>query len=202
MMECRLCQEPINKREDDLPSRCPRCREPLFERPGGPDLVSEGGRVDRGVCALHPENVAIGACKRCGNYYCPVCRTRWEDLLYCVSCVETLAIAESAKFKEKQGHGRQALFGFWLGVMAWACLLFMILCLIGASVNPNNPGLIVMAVLLGLGSILPSGIGIGQSFYAIRVRGARMLMATAGLVLCGLHLGAFLGLALGILFFT
>ena len=37
MLECRQCGEYIRGEAEKKAVRCPRCREPLFERPGGPE---------------------------------------------------------------------------------------------------------------------------------------------------------------------
>jgi hypothetical protein len=48
--------------------------------------------------------------------------------------------------------------------------------------------------LLMLGSTLPSAIGLGQGIAALRARGDHMILATLGLILCGLNVGVCIGL--------
>ena len=40
---------------------------------------------------------------------------------------------------------------------------------------------------------MPSALGLGQATTAVRVRGNHLIMATIGLLLCGLHIGAMIG---------
>lgn len=199
MRECRHCGEYLYEAEDKRSARCPACREPLFERPGGPSLISEGRHRDRGVCVLHAENAAAGTCKRCGNFYCSVCRTPWEERLLCLTCVEHLLGQEGAIAEGSKIHARQALLGLLCGLGAWACVLFGVLMLGLVTASPSGAGLAGLGAVLIVGSLVPAVLGIGQAATAIRVRGDRMIPATFGLILSGLHVGAFLGLVLALL---
>jgi hypothetical protein len=151
------------------------------------------------VCALHPENVAAGTCRRCGNFYCPVCRTPWEDRLLCLTCVEQLLGQEGAVAEESKVHDRQALLGLLCGLGAWACVLFGVMMLTIMSLSPNGASLAGLGLVLAVGSLLPAVLGVGQAAAAIRARGDRLILATFGLILSGLHVGAFLGLVLALL---
>ena len=55
-------------------------------------------------------------------------------------------------------------------------------------------GLVAFAGLLLLASPLPAVLGIGQGAAAIRARGDHMILATAGLLLSGLHVGVLVGM--------
>lgn len=54
-----------------------------------PAAAPSGAAAPAGTprCATHPESDAIGACTRCGSFFCPVCRG-WEHAQerYCVRC--------------------------------------------------------------------------------------------------------------------
>ena len=52
----------------------------------------------------------------------------------------------------------------------------------------------LVAIALIFASPLPSVLGLGQGIAALRARGDHMILATLGLVLCGLNVGVFIGL--------
>src|SRR5262249_7014964 len=135
MHECRHCGEYFEGDRDKLPARCPRCREPLFEKAGGPVLIEEQ-YPERGVCALHPGNVATGTCKRCGNFFCPVCRTRWQERMLCLACVERFLSAQERSPEERRSHGRQAILGCVLGFVAWGSLVGAVLLALPVAAAP------------------------------------------------------------------
>jgi hypothetical protein len=169
----------------------------LFERPGGPELVGPAGLPPgKGVCALHPGNVAIGACKRCGNLLCPVCRTRWHDKVVCLTCVERLLGNVEVSPEERAAHGRQALLGLVLGVSAWVLVALAALPILLGAGRQDRGNSLLLALMLLIGSLIPAILGLGQSAAAIRLRGPRLTLATSGLVVSGCHLGIFLGLIL------
>jgi hypothetical protein len=197
MLECRLCGEYVRGEAEQKVVRCPRCREPLFERPGGPDLAEPGTLPpDRSFCALHPGNISVGACKRCGNFFCPVCRTRWREQVLCLACVERLMGTEERHPEEHAAHNRQAVLGLLCGLGAWILVALAILSLLLATSRTNQVNGVILAGLLVLLSLVPAVLGLGQSAAAIRRRGQRLIVATAGLVLSGCHIGIFVGLLL------
>lgn len=195
MWECRHCGEFVRGQRDKLPARCPHCREPLFEKAGGPVLTDEQ-YPDRGICSLHPHNVAIGTCRRCGNFFCPVCRTRWHERILCVSCVERFLAGEEKQSEEQKAHSRQAILACVCGLGAWILLVLAVAAIIPAVASPTAIGLLVLALLLVISSFLAALLGLGQAVTAIRTRGQRMFAATSGLVLSGSYLGVCLGILL------
>jgi hypothetical protein len=195
MWECRHCGEFLQGERDRLPTRCPRCREPLFERAGGPVLVEEQ-YPEKGVCALHPGNVALGTCKRCGNFFCPVCRSRWQERTLCLACVERLLASGEKNPEERRGHGRQAVLGCILGLTAWVALVVAVLLVLPVVGNRGLEGLLVLSGLLILAAFLCALFGLGQAVTAIRTRGHRMFAATSGLILSSCFLGAIVGFLL------
>ena len=60
MIDCRYCGEHIRDDPEAVGARCPRCREPLHERGGGPRLADEPGvNPDAATCAVHVGNLAL-----------------------------------------------------------------------------------------------------------------------------------------------
>lgn len=196
MIECRHCGEYIQGDPKENRVRCPRCKEPLFERPGAPELVAGSPPEDKGVCPLHQGNLAIGTCKRCGNFFCPVCRTRWKEQILCSACVERLVSNQEANPEESAAHGRQAILGLILGVAAWLLVGLGGLTLMLASGRPDQTTSLLLAAVLVISSLIPAILGLGQAASAIRTRGQRMFLATSGLVLSGSLVGIFLGMIL------
>jgi hypothetical protein len=196
MLRCPHCREPLpirGKRTNG--ARCPHCREPLFEKPGA---QTRAPGPEDGRCAIHPSNAAAGTCARCGNYLCPVCRTRWRDQALCVACVErALGMNEPAP-EEARAQRRQAILALLFGLGAWGVLLAAVVLLVaaGALMAMGSDGaaiLIVLGALVLLASPLLSLAGVGQGAAAVRTRGSHLILATAGLLLSALHLGLFIG---------
>ena len=197
MLECQYCGEYLYDNLDQMGARCPRCREPLYERGGGPRLTDEPGAPrDRGACTVHPANVAVGTCQRCGNFVCRVCRTRWEDLNVCLACAERLARDRERGPQDPRIHRRQAVLALACGLIAWGTILGGGLLVVLAGTSRATVGLAVLAVILVAFSFLPAVFGVGQGAAAARARGDRMIVATSGLVLSASHLGILSGLFL------
>jgi hypothetical protein len=193
-MRCISCGFPLRGELEKLGARCPHCRQPLYEDP----RVSRGGepvRPDGGSCVVHPGSAAVGACQRCGNFLCGVCRTRWRRHAVCVACLQRMLEAQEASPVEAAAHRRQAILGILFGGLAWLFTLvgFVLIRLAGngGEANAALGGLGVLALLpappLGL-------LGVGQGAAAIRGRGDHMILATLGLILSGLHTGVVIGL--------
>jgi hypothetical protein len=155
-------------------------------------------REDRGACSLHPENVAVGTCQRCGNFLCRVCRTRWGSSSLCLACSERLLRDKERSPEVTQAHRRQAVLSLVMGIIAWALAFPSILLFAGASRQTGQSvmGLIVFAWILGLASLVPACFGVGQGVSAVRARGDRLIVATCGLVLSGAYLGLLIGAVL------
>jgi hypothetical protein len=187
MTRCPVCGERLPGDPDRHGARCPACREPLYDPPPRRrDLVD-------GQCAVHPDNPALGTCGRCGNYLCATCRTRWRDRWLCAACVDRALERKEAVPAEASAHLRQALLALGLGVASWGFLLLASLLAL-AGMGSQNVVLVALGGLAVLASPLPAILGLGQGMAAIRARGDHMILATLGLVLCGLHVGVMIGL--------
>jgi hypothetical protein len=194
MTECRHCHSVLSEDPDELGARCPRCREPLYERSGAQRRSFDSPTAESARCALHPNNPSVGTCQRCGNFLCSVCRTRWHERALCVACVERIAAVQEARPEEARAHRRQALLALVFGITAWTLILLGGLPLLFAKPNSANAAhLVTLAGLVTLSSLLPALFGVGQGAAAIRARGERMILATCGLILCGAHLAVVVG---------
>jgi hypothetical protein len=191
MSKCRRCGEPLPLKKENWPARCPKCRDPLFERAGGPQLLAESQDTRRGVCSVHTSNVAIGTCPECGQRYCAVCRTRWRDQTRCVTCVERQLADQETMSPAERVQRRQAVLGLSLGVVAWLLVVLGLLNLPHEPGSPSAENFLVLAVLLVL---LPAIAGLGQAITALLGSGQRRWLSLSGLLLNGLHLGLFVGL--------
>jgi hypothetical protein len=188
MVVCRECGERLPDDPDRPGARCPVCREPLYDQRPGRRRPAEDGQ-----CAVHPENPALCTCGRCGNYLCEVCRTRWRDRWLCAACVDLALENKEAVPAEASAHLRQALLALGLGILAWLIFLGALL-LVAAGMEAKNVVLMGLGGLTVLLSPVPAVIGVGQAVAAIRARGDHMILATLGLVLSGVNVGAFIGL--------
>jgi hypothetical protein len=190
MIECRHCREVISGPPDRYGARCPRCREPLYERAGGQWRQREEATEAGARCAIHPNNPSVGVCQRCGNFLCGVCRTRWLDRALCLACIERALESREVRPEDARAHRRQAVMALLFGVCAWLLLMLGGLPFLLSS---HMSGLLVLSGLVALASLLPALFGVGQGAAAIRARGERMILATCGLILCGALVGLLLG---------
>jgi hypothetical protein len=190
MARCPSCEYPLPEDRERLGSRCPHCRDSLYEPPG---RVSRPVRPGEGACAVHEGRESVGTCSRCGNYLCEVCRTPWRGRVVCAACVERALEAGEAAPEQTRAHTRQAVLALVLGVGAWALGLLFVLA-IAAGAAGGQAALILLGVLALAADTLVAALGLGQAIAALRVRGPHMILATAGMVLCGLYLGALIGL--------
>ncbi|MCI0458348.1 MAG: hypothetical protein L0Z62_15395 [Gemmataceae bacterium] len=190
MIECRSCGEIFYADPQRVGARCRRCREPLYER-------REAGVQEpvpaEAHCTAHPRNPAVGACQGCGTYICGVCRTRWQDQVLCPGCVTRAAGSREVQPQDARLQKRQALVGLIFGTAAWLMTLASAMLVLFMRPGAQGDGPTITAGLLGLSSFLPSLYGVGQSAAVVRTRGERLRLGTFGLVLCGSHLGAVLG---------
>jgi hypothetical protein len=197
MARCPSCDYPLPEDRERLGARCPNCRDPLYEPPA---RHSRPAREGDGSCAVHAGRESVGTCGRCGNYLCAVCRTPWRNLILCPACVERALESREAAPEQARAHARQAILSVCLGGGAWLLSALMIFLLafvgsaLGRELGPWQLGLIVLALLVILADLFPAAIGLGQAVAAIRVRGTHMVLATIGLIVSGLYLGAFIGL--------
>jgi hypothetical protein len=194
MSRCPSCEYPLPADRDRLGARCPRCHDPLYEparRYGRP--VREG----EGACPVHAGVESVGVCGRCGNYLCEVCRTRWRNGILCAACVNRALESREATPEQARAHFRQALAALLLGVTAWVVgvLAHLAIGLLALSAQGPEVILVVLVLLLVLGgAVLAGALGIGQAVAALRTRGSHMILATVGLIVSGLYVGALIGL--------
>lgn len=188
MAICPECGERLPADPDRTGARCPICREPLFDERPGRRRATEDGQ-----CAVHPENPALGTCARCGNYLCAVCRTRWRQRWLCAACVDLALERGDTAPGEASAHLRQSLLGLGLGVLSWVIVLGGFLLAV-AGMTSDSRGMVILAGFTLFLGPLPAALGLGQAIAAIRSRGDHLILATLGLVLCGVNIGVFIGL--------
>lgn len=190
-IECPYCNSPFRTYEDDDAAYCPSC-----------DLrvrIQDGEAAPVGSCSVHPDAPALGSCRRCGNFLCLTCRTRWYGRSYCIECVEFLAeemLTENAA--NVRGHRWAAWLAVIFGVVGWLTATpFLVLVLmysyIAQAFGVGRSGELfplasIAAQAAGLGAL-----GLGQAIAAIRTRGDHMILATVGLFISGLLVGVTLG---------
>jgi hypothetical protein len=183
----------LSDEPDSIRARCPICREPLYERPMAPRAWAGDSE---GQCVAHPASPAVGTCKRCGNYMCVVCRSRWRRRSVCLACLERDLQSREASPEEARVHFLQALWSLLFGVAAWAiALVGALFIIIPILADPGHPGLasIVLGVLIMAVAPLFTVPGLGLGAAAIRSRGDHMILATIGLILSALMAGAIIG---------
>jgi hypothetical protein len=131
---------------------------------------------------------------------CETCRTRWRGVVLCAACVERALRAGDAAPESSRQHARHAAYGFAGGVTAWALTgaVVGILALLAAKARSQETALLIaaFALLLLLAAVVVALLGLGCSAAALRTRGDGMMLATFGLLLSGLHVGALVGLLL------
>lgn len=191
MPRCPACREWIRGERDRVGARCPHCRLPLYERP---ELFKRRPADPDNQCSVHPNNPAVGACPRCGNFQCDLCRTRWRDRGLCVACVNRALESTEVRPEEQRAHFWEAILSLGLGITAWLLLLLGVLAAAAAVAGDANPALIAFTGLAVLASALPSVVGTGLGAAALYTRGNHMILATIGLLLSGVHTGALVGL--------
>jgi hypothetical protein len=196
MPRCPSCDNLLPDDRNQVGARCPNCKDPLYEPPG---RVGRPAREGEGQCPVHPGVETVGTCRRCGNYLCEVCRTRWRAYMLCAACVQRALDAKEAAPELDSAHRRQALLSLFLGVGLWAVLILAFLvAMVLAAASQGGPGpLAVLAGLIILGAAgvasIMSIFGIGSGASALRPRGPHMLLATGGLLLSCLFLGGMIG---------
>ena len=196
MPRCPTCRKFLSGERDEIGARCPQCREPLYEQPF--DEERSALHAGSNVCAVHAGNAALGTCRRCGNFLCGLCRTRWRDQTWCAACVARALEAHEASPEEASGHLRQSILGLVFGVAAWVISLLAIVVMaaafMGGDADQVNMALAGFGFIILSASPLCSILGVGQAAAAIRTRGDHMIMATAGLIVSGLNTAVVVGL--------
>lgn len=194
MFRCRSCHRRIPDEEKVPGARCPKCLEPLYERPRIPEPVAPGEEATAGVCAVHPHSVSVATCRRCGSYVCPVCWSRWRDRAMCTACVDRALESREAAPEASRRHLRQAILSLVFGIAGWGmfavCVLLLALMMDG-EINTTQLGMFGI-VLLSCPFV--GALGVGQGAAAIRTRGDHMVLATSGFLLSALQAGTVLGI--------
>lgn len=87
------------------------------------------------------------------------------------------------------------MLGLVLGLGTWPLfVLGQVLIVVAITVANKNIILLLLGLLVILGSALLGVLGLGQAIAALRTRGQHMIVATSGLIVSGLFVGAFIGL--------
>jgi len=197
MLECRHCGETFREDPEKIGARCVRCRLPLYDRSEA--LRREENLSKDAMCGKHPLSAAIGACQRCGGPYCALCRTRWREQTVCLTCAEGTLEELQKGPREMPAQTRRAVGALLLGVMAWAVavatgfLPWLGYPFLALTLGQARDAGALMLGMVTLATLVPALFGVGQAAAAIRMRG-QLLLATAGLCLCGAHLGTMVGL--------
>jgi hypothetical protein len=191
MIECRYCRRFFREDAETVGARCPRCRQPLYERPDPPrPPLLEGIKG----CAVHPRQPSVGQCHRCRVAICSLCRTRWQSEVICPACMERVLRQPETARADPRVAQKLALASLFLGLAGWLLFLGAGLPIVFVR-NLTKEGAIIAGVGLLL-SLIPAAFAFGQGTAAVRRRGPTLRLATAGLVLAASQLGLFLGVLL------
>jgi hypothetical protein len=194
MSRCPSCDYPLPIDRDRTGARCPRCHDPLYEPAR---QYGRPAREGEGACPVHAGVESVGVCGRCGNYLCEVCRTRWRNGILCAACVNRALESREGTPEQARTHFRHALAALLLGVGAWVVgvLTYIVIgVVVTSSPGPEAILLVFLGVLVLAGAVLAGALGVGQAVAALRTRGNHMILATIGLIVSGLYVGALIGL--------
>jgi len=196
MARCPSCDYPLPEDRERMGSRCPSCKDPLYEPAG---RFGRPVRMGEAACTVHPANESLGPCSRCGNFLCEICRCKYRDQVLCAACVERALESTEATPEQARIHFRQALFSLLLGIAAWVLFLVgflgVVLLMAASGEALPNVGLILLVGLAIMAAAQVALFGVGQGAAALRMRGNHMTLATLGLIVSGLYVGAVIGLA-------
>ena len=190
MLECPYCFRVFRTAPEKLGARCPKCRMPMYERPGR----RKAPEHDLGPCAQHPQSPAVANCARCNRLMCNLCRTRWHDDATCPDCVERSLLSDEPTPQETQRHQRQAWMAVVLGAVGWFILILTLWPASGLHQGAPSRFLLWLAGGLFVISLGPAVLALGQAAAAMRQRGTAHRVAVWGLALSGSHVGLILGL--------
>lgn len=205
MIECPNCQWSFEPPPGATTARCPNCYTVVRRRRPVATAVLEAAEPPA-VCPLHPGNEAVAICRRCGDYICAVCRTRWWQTAYCAGCVEHLGTETSLAARELfREHRQAAILSVLFGLGGWVAMFpFMLL---GFAIAQSDADLgeqaraILIAMMVVCGQVAGLGaIGTGLAAAALRTRGDYMILAGIGLVVSALLVGLSLTLFVSVLF--
>lgn len=193
LVECRHCRQSVPGTIDDVQARCPRCRFPLFERQET-QRRAPGGMTER--CVVHPGTLAVARCRRCQQWLCSICRTRWQEEVLCLDCFNNALERKEPlprDAKQQTGQAKRSLLGAILG---WTLLIAS--AVLYASLREGRQDREIGYVALGLFllSFVPALTSLGQAVQVVRERGHRWRQATWCMVLAGAQIGLAVGLVL------
>ncbi len=195
MVDCPYCGNTFNVRWGIPAARCPQC-----------DLkvrIQDGEAAPVGICAGHPDSAALAACRRCGDFYCFVCRTRWYDRTYCVECVEAMADQGRAQAaKAERGQRWAAILSVIFGLTGWLLGSLFVVAMVAAFFEEESGAGSPLVSTMAYFAVAAAGLGalgVGQAAAAIRARGNYLILATLGLTLGGLLIGVVAAVVLAIL---
>jgi hypothetical protein len=176
---------------EKLGARCPKCRQPLFERP--PKRRPQD--KDLGPCARHRDVPAVAKCVRCEKLLCATCRTRWHEEAACSDCIEQSLRSGEPTPQETERQQRLAWTGLVLAVVGWfaALLVFWPLTSIHSGTGEWTRFWVWLGMFFYFARFLPALLSLGQSAAALRLRGPMKTLATCGLVASGAQLGLLVG---------
>jgi hypothetical protein len=195
MVECRYCRTVLPPEAEARAARCPKCRRPLYEKPEGkrrPPASAAG----LGTCLVHPSNDAVGRCRHCQQLFCSICRTRWQDELVCLACLNQALEKPEATPRDVRMQRRQGTASLVLALLGWLLFAAGVAQLWSMREGRGTRDLAVLTVVLFLVSFVPALFSLGQASATIRSRGERVKAATWGLVLASLQLGITIGVIL------
>jgi hypothetical protein len=141
-------------------------------------------------------NQAAGPCQRCGTLVCGVCRARWQQQILCLACVQASLEKKEPGPAEVRSLRRQGLLSLFLALGGWVLLLVGGVLLWNLLSGKPHPELALLGRLILFVSFVPAFFAVGHAASAIRMRGQRLRLATAGMVLAGAHLGLMIGFCL------
>lgn len=194
MLECPHCFRIFRAEPEKLGARCPKCRQPLFERAPKRRPTDK----DLGPCARHPGSMAIAKCSRCDKLMCMVCRTRWHEEATCPECIDQSVASGEPLPQETQRQQRQAWTGVVLACTGWfmALLVLWPLTSLHSSGAANDWGKwwVYLGTFFFFSSFIPALVALGQCTAALRLRGPQKLLAACGLVGSGAQLGLLVGI--------
>lgn len=190
MLDCRHCGERLTGDTNRFGARCPRCREPLYERTDASRRQREGQEPEAGICAVHGGNRALGVCLQCKLPMCGLCRTRWDNQMTCIACLERRLSGQESTPEDLGAHRKQALIGLLVAAIAWTMTIPL---LVVRGTGASREVLIGLLILASFSQI-PALFGAGQAAAAVRIRGDRMALATTGLVANALQVGLMVGI--------
>ena len=192
MIECRNCRAFLRQTPEQLGSRCPDCRMPLFERD---DRPRRGEAPVSGYCDKHRSVQATAACERCQTKLCATCKTKWNEQTLCVDCQARSVQADEPHPRDIRSERFQGVLGFSMGVTAWICAIVAYGMLWTARPQGMSSALTWWSTLV-LIAILPAIFAVGQGLSAALGRSTFRQWGLSGLILGSLHIGLTTGLFL------